>query len=187
MGCTVRLHPSQAAATSAGEHGHDGLNSGDGAADAGRALTVAGPPRGALRGVDLDLHDVSELTPTVAALAALAEGPSTLRGVAHLRGHETDRLAALAAELSGLGGSVEETADGLRIWPRPLHGGLWHAYADHRMATAGAVIGLVVPGVMVDDIGCTGKTIPDFPAVWRRMLAESPPQPAPGSEASEAS
>ncbi|HEY0637124.1 MAG TPA: 3-phosphoshikimate 1-carboxyvinyltransferase [Pseudonocardiaceae bacterium] len=137
-------------------------------------LTVRGPD--ALAGVDLDLHDVGELTPTVAALAALAGGPSTLRGVAHLRGHETDRLAALAAELGGLGADVEETADGLRITPRPLRGGPWRAYADHRMATAGAVVGLVVPGVAVDDIACTGKTIPDFTGVWTRMLEGGPDQ-----------
>ena len=134
--------------------------------DAG--LTVRGPAR--LTGIDADLHDVGELTPTVAALAALADGPSTLRGIAHLRGHETDRLAALAAELTGLGGAVDVTDDGLRITPRPLHGGGWRAYADHRMATAGAIVGLVVPGVEVDDIDCTSKTLPDFPATWAAML-----------------
>ncbi|HET9138561.1 3-phosphoshikimate 1-carboxyvinyltransferase [Actinophytocola sp.] len=131
-------------------------------------LTVTGPPE--LSGVDLDLHDVGELTPTVAALAALAEGPSVLRGIAHLRGHETDRLAALATELNGLGGAVTETADGLEITPAGLHGGLWHAYADHRIATAGAIVGLVVPDVLVDDIATTAKTMPDFPGMWAGML-----------------
>jgi 3-phosphoshikimate 1-carboxyvinyltransferase len=135
-------------------------------------LTVHGP--GSLAGIEVDLHDAGELTPTVAALAALAGGPSVLRGIAHLRGHETDRLAALAAELNRLGGSVDVLADGLRIRPRPLHGGLWRAYADHRMATAGAIIGLVVPGVEVDDVACTSKTIPDFPAVWRSLLGGAP-------------
>ncbi|GLZ38459.1 3-phosphoshikimate 1-carboxyvinyltransferase [Actinokineospora sp. NBRC 105648] len=135
------------------------------------ALTVRGPAR--LSGVDIDLHDVGELTPTVAALAALAEGPSRLRGVAHLRGHETDRLAALAAEISALGGDATETEDGLAIRPVPLHGGPWRAYADHRMATAGAIIGLVVEGVAVDDIGTTAKTMPDFPARWADMLTET--------------
>jgi 3-phosphoshikimate 1-carboxyvinyltransferase len=106
----------------------------------------------------------------VAALAALADGPSHLRGIAHLRGHETDRLAALVAEINGLGGDAEETEDGLTIRPVKLHGGLWGAYADHRMATAGAIIGLVVDGVSVDDIGTTAKTMPDFPAMWTRML-----------------
>nr|BFF02846.1 3-phosphoshikimate 1-carboxyvinyltransferase [Streptoalloteichus tenebrarius] len=133
-----------------------------------RTLVVRGP--GTLRGVDADLHDVGELTPTVAALAALAEGPSRLRGIAHLRGHETDRLAALAAEINGLGGDVTETEDGLVIRPRPLRGGGWRAYADHRMATAGAIMGLVVPGVAVDDVASTGKTIPDFPGMWAAML-----------------
>ncbi len=131
-------------------------------------LTVSGD--GALSGVDIDLHEVGELTPTVAALAALAEGPSRLRGIAHLRGHETDRLAALAAEINRLGGDAAETEDGLVIRPRTLHGGTWQAYADHRMATAGAVIGLRVPGVAVDDIGTTAKTLPDFPAMWAKLL-----------------
>jgi 3-phosphoshikimate 1-carboxyvinyltransferase len=131
-------------------------------------LTVSGPAQ--LSGVDVDLHEVGELTPTIAALAALASGQSVLRGIAHLRGHETDRLAALANELNTLGGDVEETTDGLIIRPRPLHGGPWGAYADHRMATAGAILGLVIDGVEVDDIACTSKTIPDFPGMWSSML-----------------
>ncbi|MCT2586272.1 3-phosphoshikimate 1-carboxyvinyltransferase [Actinophytocola gossypii] len=135
--------------------------------DAG-GLTVTGPEQ--LTGIDVDLHDVGELTPTVAAMAALAGGPSVLRGIAHLRGHETDRLAALVAEITGLGGDANETEDGLQIRPAPLHGGTWHAYADHRMATAGAIVGLLVPGVEVDDIATTAKTLPDFPAMWTAML-----------------
>ncbi|GAA3843909.1 3-phosphoshikimate 1-carboxyvinyltransferase [Saccharothrix violaceirubra] len=133
-----------------------------------RGLTVRGPER--LTGIDVDLRDESELTPTVVALAALADGPSRIRGVAHIRGHETDRIAALVAEVNRLGGAAAETADGLTIDPRPLRGGQWQAYADHRMATAGAIIGLVVPGVTVDDIASTGKTIPDFPGMWSAML-----------------
>jgi 3-phosphoshikimate 1-carboxyvinyltransferase len=131
-------------------------------------LTATGPAR--LSGVDIDLHDVGELTPTVAALAALADGPSVLRGIAHLRGHETDRLAALVAEINGLGGDARETDDGIAIRPATLHGGTWHAYADHRMATAGAIVGLVVHDVEVDDIATTAKTMPDFPARWQAML-----------------
>jgi 3-phosphoshikimate 1-carboxyvinyltransferase len=131
-------------------------------------MTVTGPD--VLGGVDVDLHDASELTPTVAAVAALATGPSRIRGVAHIRGHETDRIAALAAEINGLGGDVVETPDGLEIRPVPLRGGPWRAYADHRMATAGALIALVVPGVEVDDVDCTAKTIPDFPARWADLL-----------------
>jgi 3-phosphoshikimate 1-carboxyvinyltransferase len=133
-------------------------------------LTVTGGP---LTGVDVDLHDVGELTPTVAALAVFATGPSYLRGIAHLRGHETDRLAALDAEISALGGDVEQTEDGLVIRPRRLTSGVWHAYADHRMATAGAIIGLVVPGIEVDDIGTTAKTLPDFAGMWAGMLSRS--------------
>ena len=124
-------------------------------------------------GFDVDLHDVGELAPAVAALAALAApgSVSQLTGIAHLRGHETDRLAALSAEINGLGGQCEEVPDGLVITAAPLHGGLWRSYADHRMATAGAIVGLRVPGVEVEDIGTTAKTLPDFPQMWADMLA----------------
>lgn len=124
-------------------------------------------------GIEVDLHDVGELTPAVAALAALAapDSVSKLSGVAHLRGHETDRLAALSAEINGLGGQCEETADGLVITARPLHGGLWRSYADHRMATAGAIVGLKVPDVAVEDIETTAKTLPGFAELWADMLA----------------
>jgi 3-phosphoshikimate 1-carboxyvinyltransferase len=132
-------------------------------------LTVTG---GELTGVDADLHDVGELTPSIAALAALAGSPSTLRGVAHLRGHESDRLAALATEINGLGGDVTETEDGLVIRPRPLRAGVFRSYADHRMATAGAMIGLAVPGVQVEDIATTAKTLPEFTRMWALMLGE---------------
>lgn len=142
--------------------------------DAG--LTVRGT--GGLSGIDLDLGDAGELAPTIAALAALAEGPSTLRGIAHLRGHETDRLAALATELTALGAHVTETDDGLVIEPIPAGAeatGVWHAYADHRMATAGAILGLRVPGVRVDDIGTTAKTLPDFPGLWADLVTGARP------------
>ncbi|MET0190160.1 MAG: 3-phosphoshikimate 1-carboxyvinyltransferase [Pseudonocardia sediminis] len=135
-------------------------------------VTVTGPEH--LEGVDVDLHEASELAPTVAALAALARGTSRIRGIAHIRGHETDRIAALATEITELGGAVTETEDGLEITPKPLTGRpdrAWRAYADHRMATAGAIIGLRVPGVVVDDIGATDKTIPDFPGRWSALLA----------------
>lgn len=123
-------------------------------------------------GFEVDLHDVGELTPTVAVLAALASDGSVsqLSGIAHLRGHETDRLAALSAEINGLGGQCDETPDGLVITARPLHGGAWRSYADHRMATAGAIVGLRVPGVEVEDIGTTAKTLPEFPQLWAEML-----------------
>jgi len=135
----------------------------------GDDLVVTGPQR--LRGVDLDLHDVGELTPVVAALAALAEEPSTISGVAHLRGHETDRLAALAAEINRLGGSVDETDDGLRITPAPLHAGVFRTYDDHRMAHAAAVIGLRVDGVEIENVETTAKTYPGFAADWSRLLS----------------
>jgi 3-phosphoshikimate 1-carboxyvinyltransferase len=123
-----------------------------------------------IRGIDADLHEAGELTPVVAALAALADSTSRLRGVAHLRGHETDRLAALATELTALGGDVVETVDGLTIHPRPLKGGVFCTYADHRMAQAGAVLGLAVDGIELDDVATTTKTMPDFVRLWTRML-----------------
>ncbi len=93
-----------------------------------------------------------------------------LRGIAHIRGHETDRLAALARELGGLGADVAETEDGLTFRPAPLHGGLFHTYADHRMAHAGVVVGAAVDDVLVEDVATTGKTYPDFPGAWSRLL-----------------
>jgi 3-phosphoshikimate 1-carboxyvinyltransferase len=132
------------------------------------ALTVTGPER--LEGVDIDLHDIGELTPVVAALAATASSTSHLRGVAHLRGHETDRLAALATELGRLGCDVAETEDGLRIRPTRMRAALFHTYADHRMAQAAAVLGLVVPGLRLDDVTTTAKTHPDFVSAWQAML-----------------
>lgn len=133
-------------------------------------LQVQGAPN--YGGIDIDLHDIGELAPAVAALAALAApgSVSTLRGIAHLRGHETDRLAALSAEINGLGGQCEQTPDGLQITATPLHGGVWRSYADHRMATAGAIVGLRVTGVEVEDIATTSKTLPDFPGMWADML-----------------
>lgn len=124
-------------------------------------------------GFDVDLRDVGELTPAVAVMAALATAGSVSRlsGVAHLRGHETDRLAALCTEINGLGGDCRETADGLTITATQMHGGTWRSYADHRMAMAGAIIGLRVPGVEVDDIETTSKTLPEFAVLWTDMLA----------------
>jgi 3-phosphoshikimate 1-carboxyvinyltransferase len=135
----------------------------------GEGLTVKG--NGALQGVDLDLHDVGELAPAVAALCALAETPSELRGIANIRGHETDRLAALATELGGLGADVTERPDGLSLRPAPLHGGVFRTYADHRMAHAGVIVGAAVDGVLVEDVGTTSKTFPDFATYWSGMLS----------------
>jgi 3-phosphoshikimate 1-carboxyvinyltransferase len=125
-----------------------------------------------LIGLDRDLHDVGELTPVIAALCALASTPSRLSGIAHLRLHETDRLAALANEINRLGGNAVETEDGLVISPQPLHGGVFHSYDDHRIATAGALLGLVVSGVFVENIATTHKTLPNFPALWEQMLSD---------------
>jgi 3-phosphoshikimate 1-carboxyvinyltransferase len=132
-------------------------------------LTVRGT--GVVRGITADLGGFSELATTIAALAVFADSPTTITGVAHMRGHETDRLAGLVAEITGLGGDAEETSDGLIIKPRPLHGGTWRSYADHRMATAGAVIGLLVADVEVDDIESTSKTMPGFASLWSDLVA----------------
>ena len=133
-----------------------------------RGLTVTGT--GVIHGIDIDLHDVGELTPSIAAVAALADSPSHLRGIAHLRLHETDRLAALTREINALGGDVVEEESALHITPAPLHGGVFHTYDDHRLATAGAVLGLVVPGIEVENIATTRKTLPDFPGLWSSLL-----------------
>lgn len=124
-----------------------------------------------ITGVELDLSTGGELAPALIALAALADSPSRITGIGHLRGHETDRLAALVSEITALGGDVTELDDGLEIVPRPLHGGGWRAHEDHRMATAGAIIGLRIPGVEIDDIATTAKTLPQFPELWAGILS----------------
>ena len=134
------------------------------------ADTVTVSAGAGLYGVDIDLGDAPELTMVLTALAALATSPSRFTGVAHIRLQETDRLAALASELNGRGGDVRELPDGLEVRPRPLTGGLMHSYDDHRIAMAWAVLGLAVPGTEVENIATTGKTVPDFPASWQRML-----------------
>ena len=131
-------------------------------------LTIIGT--GKIHGIDVDLHDVGELTPSIAALAALADSPSHLRGIGHLRKHETDRLAALTREINALGGKVTEEETALHITPAPLHAGVFHTYDDHRLATAGAVLGLVVEGIEVENITTTRKTLPDFPGLWSSLL-----------------
>ena len=123
-----------------------------------------------IKGIDIDLHEVGELTPAIATLCALANSPSYLQGIGHLRLHETDRLAALRTELNALGCEVVEEPTALRINPKPLHAGIFHTYEDHRLATAGATIGLVVDGIEVENIATTRKTITDFPGLWNSLL-----------------
>lgn len=131
-------------------------------------LTLTGS--NSIHGIDIDLHEVGELTPSIAALAALADSPSHLRGIGHLRLHETDRLAALTREINSLGGNVVEEETALHITPAPLHAGVFHTYEDHRLATAGAVIGLVTPGIEVENVATTRKTLPDFPGLWNSLV-----------------
>ncbi|GAB6857113.1 3-phosphoshikimate 1-carboxyvinyltransferase [Microbacterium xylanilyticum] len=142
----------------------------------GDVLTVRGTGR--IRGGEFDLSAAGELAPTFVGLAALAEAPTTITGIGHIRLHETDRIAALAGNLRALGGEAEELEDGIRIIPAELHGGTWPAHHDHRMATTGALIGLRVAGVEIDEIGTTAKTLPEFTQLWERLLAGV----APGSE-----
>jgi len=131
-----------------------------------------------LSGIDTsDDLEVGELAPVLVALAALAGSPSTIAGIGHLRGHETDRLAALTTEINGLGGAVTEQPTALELQPSELHAGAWHSYEDHRMAHAGAIIGLAVDGILIDDIATTAKTLPQFPELWLAMLGRKPAAP----------
>lgn len=140
-------------------------------------LTVSAPEGLTWPGLEYDLGACGELAPTVAALCLFATSPSTLIGIGHLRGHETDRLDAMAQEIERLGGSAHVLHDGIRITPAPLHGANLRSYEDHRMATFGAIVGLAVPGCTVENIATTAKTLPNFPGRWEAMLSgeQSPP------------
>jgi 3-phosphoshikimate 1-carboxyvinyltransferase len=122
-------------------------------------VTVHGRP---LTGIEVDMNDISDTVMTLAAVACFADGPTTIRNVAHIRHKETDRLTALATELRKVGAEVEEFADGLRITPRPLHGAEIDTYNDHRMAMSMALIGLKVPGIVIKNPSCVAKTYPNF-------------------------
>ena len=134
-------------------------------------LSLTGPAR--ISGIDINLRDVGELTPVVAAIAALASTPSRLKGIGHLRGHETDRLEALSTEINRLGGNVRAKQNSLRITPGTLHSGDFRTYDDHRMAMAGAVLGLRTPGLRIMDVDTTRKTLPKFTTLWRDMLGNA--------------
>jgi len=134
----------------------------------GTGMSVTGT--GEINGIEIDLSSAGELTPVIAALAAFAKSKSVISGVAHLRGHETNRLKALVDEINSIGGRATETQDGLIIEPADLRGGLWKTYGDHRMATAGAIIGLRVPRIEIEDITVTSKTMPGFELLWSKML-----------------
>jgi 3-phosphoshikimate 1-carboxyvinyltransferase len=122
-----------------------------------------------LRGIDVDMNAISDTVMTLAAVACFAEGPTTIRNVAHIRHKETDRLSALATELRRVGAEVDEFADGLTITPRPLHGAEIETYNDHRMAMSMALIGLKVPGMVIKNPGCVAKTYPNFFADLERL------------------
>jgi len=137
-------------------------------------LQVGGTGR--IRGISADLADINELAPVLTALAALADGPSEFTGIGHMRMHESDRLAVLAAEIGALGGHVTELPDGLRVEPRPLRAAdvPFDSHDDHRMVMAAAVLGLAVPGLLVRNAGTVGKTFPAFQALWQQMLGQAP-------------
>jgi len=142
----------------------------------GDVLTVSAPglAAGRLPVVDLDLSEGGELAPTIAALAALGSGPAELDGIGHLRGHETDRLVALALDLEAIGVASTILDDGLLVLTdssNDLHGALWQCFADHRMATTGALLGLAIDGIELDDVATTSKTLPEFPALWEALAA----------------
>jgi 3-phosphoshikimate 1-carboxyvinyltransferase len=134
--------------------------------DAGLTVTATG----AIAPLVADLGEVGELTPVLAALCALADGPSRLTGIGHLRGHETDRLQALDEVLTAVGARVEQLPDGLVIEPGPPRPAVLDSYADHRMVHAAAVLGLVVDGVRVTGAEAVTKTLPDFRERWAAML-----------------
>ena len=125
---------------------------------------------GDITAVDVDLHEIGEITPVVAALAALGNGESTITGIGHIAGHETNRLSALATELSNLGCGVEVSSSVMKIKPGKLTAGVFRSYADHRMAHAGALLGLRICGIEIDDVNCTAKTLPDFVSRWEEMI-----------------
>jgi 3-phosphoshikimate 1-carboxyvinyltransferase len=139
----------------------------------GEELTITGS--GSISGIDIDLHEVGELAPSIAAIALFANSPSHLRGIGHLRLHETDRLDALEREFNNLGGKVTAQQDSIEIYPAPLHKGVFHTYDDHRLATAAAMIGLRIPNIEVENIATTSKTFPDFPGLWTTMLNQLEP------------
>jgi 3-phosphoshikimate 1-carboxyvinyltransferase len=143
----------------------------------GGALRLAGPAT--VRGITADLRDINELAPVLVAAATVADGPSEFTGIGHMRDHECDRLAALATEIGALGGDVTELPDGLRVRPRPLRAGPapFDSYDDHRLVMAGAVLGLVVPGLRVANVATVGKTFPGFTASWADLLGA----PGPGA------
>lgn len=126
---------------------------------------------GSISGITADLSRCGELTPVLAAVAAVADSPSTFTGIGHLRGHETDRLTALARELTAVGCTATATDDSLEITPGRLRAADFHTYADHRIAQAGCLLGLVVPGIRIENVATTAKTLPGFDVMWAQFAA----------------
>jgi len=172
LGGSVTIKDWPAETTQVGKHFVELLTQmGAAVSRTGNDLTFTGT--GAIKGIEVDLGIGGELAPVIIALAVLADGPSTITGIAHLRGHETDRLAALTAEINAIGGDATELPDGIQITPgKSLSGNTWHTYEDHRMATAGAIIGLRVPGIVIEDVSVVSKTMPEFVSLWTQLLEQ---------------
>jgi 3-phosphoshikimate 1-carboxyvinyltransferase len=132
-------------------------------------VEVRGPER--LRGIEVDMNGISDTMITLAAIAPFASSPTTIKNVAHTRAQETDRIAAVARELTRLGAEVEERPDGLKITPGPVGPGTVHTYDDHRIAMAFSLLGLVVPGIRIQNPSCVTKTLPDY---FQRLEALRP-------------
>jgi 3-phosphoshikimate 1-carboxyvinyltransferase len=126
------------------------------------SVEVVGPPVGELRGIDVDMNAISDTAQTLAAIAPFANGPTTIRGVEHMRHKETDRVSALATELRRLGQGVAERPDGLTIHPAPVQPAAVETYDDHRMAMSFSIAALRAPGLQILDPGCVAKTFPTF-------------------------
>ncbi len=168
-GSTITIPNWPTKTTQVGSHYIDLLSQmGADVAISNNELTLKG--NGVIIGIDVDLSEAGELTPTIAALAAIASSPSKISGIKHLRGHETDRISALASEINRVGSNAIELEDGLEITPGELVATKWRSYHDHRMATAGAIVGLKAPGLEVENIETTSKTMPGFEHIWQRML-----------------
>ncbi|MDF5733756.1 MAG: 3-phosphoshikimate 1-carboxyvinyltransferase [Rhizonema sp. PD38] len=138
--------------------------------DSDNYTEVTGPEQ--LQGINIDMNDMSDLVQTLGAIAPFASSPVTIRNVEHIRYKETERIQAVVTELRRLGVKVEEFADGLKIEPSPITPAAIETYHDHRMAMAFAVTGLKVPGIVIQDPGCTAKTFPDYFTRFFQMLEQ---------------
>jgi 3-phosphoshikimate 1-carboxyvinyltransferase len=125
-------------------------------------VTIVRDPNSALRGIDVDMSEISDLVPTLAMVAMFAQTATRIRGVGFIRNKESDRIGDLATEMRRLGASVVEHEDGLEIAPQPLHSGRCDTHHDHRLAMAFGIAGLKLPGVIINDPHVVSKSWPQF-------------------------